>query len=246
MAKKPLKALFFDVDDTIYSSTDFAAYARQQAVQAMIRTGLKVDEETLMRELDEVIAEFGSNDEGHFDKLLRRLPPETIPGGGRLFIIGAGIIAYHQCKFHNFSPYEDALEVMRRLHDKGLVLGIISAGIPVKQVEKIIRLNLLPLIDFNHIFITEAVGIAKNNTKIYAHACRSVGAPPQACGYVGDNPLVDIDIPHRIGMRTFFCRRGGKYENVPGMVPPDHVIQNFWDLLDAVESEYEIVSHVRS
>ncbi len=246
MAKRPLKALFFDVDDTIYSSTDFAAGARRQAVQAMIRTGLKVDEETLMEELDEVIAEFGSNDDRHFDKLLRRLPQEAIPKGSKLFLIGAGIIAYHQCKFRSFSPYEDALEVMRRLHDKGLVLGIISAGVPVKQVEKIIRLNLLPLVDFNHIFITESVGIAKNNTKIYAHACRSVGAPPQECGYVGDNPVVDIDIPHRIGMRTFFSRRGGKYENIPGMVPPDHVIHNFWDLLDIVEKEYEIVPHARS
>ena len=243
MAKKLLKALFFDIDDTLYSSTDFAANARRQAVQAMIRIGLKVDEETLIRELEEVIGEFGSNDDRHFDKLLRRLPREAVPPGSAAYIVGAGIIAYHQCKFRNFSPYEDALEVMRRLHEKGLALGIVSAGIPVKQVEKIIRLNLLPLIDFGHIFITESVGIAKTNTKIYMLACRSVGAAPQECGYVGDNPLVDIDVPHRIGMRTFFSRRGGKYENIPGAVEPDHVIHNFWDLLEVLEKHYEIPAH---
>lgn len=243
LAKKPLKALFFDVDDTIYSSTEFAANARRQAAQAMIRTGLKVDEETLIQELDEVISEFGSNDDRHFDKLLRRMPKEAVPPGAHLFIVGAGIIAYHQCKFRSFAPYEDALEVMRRLHEKGLVLGIISAGIPLKQVEKILRLNLLSLIDYNHIFITESVGIAKTNPKIYMHACRSVGAAPSECGYVGDNPLVDIDVPHRIGMRTFFSRRGGKYENVPGSVKPDHVVHNFWDLLEIVEKDYEIIPH---
>lgn len=243
MAKKPLKALFFDVDDTLYSSTDFAASARRQAAQAMIRMGLKVDEETILRELDEIIAEFGSNDDGHFDKLLRRMPKEAMPSGSKLYIIAAGIIAYHQCKFRSFSPYEDAIEVLRRLHEKKLTLGIISAGIPLKQVEKIIRLQLLPLIDFNHIFITESVGIAKTNTKIYMHACRSVGASPQECGYVGDNPTVDIDIPHRIGMRTFFSRRGTKYENVPGFVEPNHVIHNFWDLMDILEKQYEIIPH---
>ena len=243
LAKKPIKALFFDVDDTLYSSTDFAANARRQAAQAMVKAGLKVDEETILQELDEIIGEFGSNDDRHFDKLLRRMPREAIPPGGKLFIIGAGIIAYHQCKFRSFSPYEDAREGMRRLHEKKLTMGVISAGVPMKQVEKIIRLNLLPLVDFNHIFITESVGIAKTNTKIYMHACRSVGAKPQECGYVGDNPLVDIDVPHRIGMRTFFSRRGTKYQNVPGSAEPDHVIHNFWDLLDILEKQYEIIPH---
>lgn len=243
LAKKRLSALFFDIDDTLYSSTDFAANARRQAAQAMIRTGLKVDEETILHELDEIIREFGSNDDRHFDKLLRRMPKEAYPASSKLYIIGAGIIAYHQCKFRSFSPYEDALEVMRRLHEKKLTMGVITAGVPMKQVEKILRLNLLPIVEFNHIFITESVGIAKTNPKIYMHACRSVGALPEECGYVGDNPAVDIDIPHRIGMRTFFSRRGTKYQDMPGNVEPDHVIHNFWDLLDIVEKQYEIIPH---
>ena len=233
--------MFFDIDDTLFSSTDFAAGARRESARAMIKAGLQVDEESLLEELDEVIREFGSNDEGHFDKLLRRLPEMACPEGSRLFIIMAGVIAYHHCKFHNFKPYEDALEVMRRLRDGGLTLGIISAGVPIKQVEKILRLNLLPLLDVNHIFITEEVGIAKTNTKIYARACRSVGANPAECAYVGDNPLVDVDIPHRIGMRTFFSRRGGKYQDLAGAARADHVIHNFWDILDIIEREYEII-----
>ncbi len=241
MVKQPLRALFFDVDDTLYSSTDFAANARRQAVQSMIRAGLMIDEETVLGELEEVIAEFGSNDDRHYDKLLRRLPKETYPPGSRLFIITAGIIGYHQYKSRSFFPYEDALEVMRQLHEKKLTLGIISAGIPMKQVEKIIRLNLLSLVDFNHVFITESAGIAKTNPKIFMHACRSLGAKPEECGYVGDNPLVDIDVPHRIGMKTFFSRRGTKYENTPGLAEPDHVIHNFWDLLDIIDKQYEIL-----
>lgn len=241
MAKKPLKAVFFDVDDTLFSSTEFSTNARRESARAMIKAGLSIDEESLLAELDEVIREFGSNDEKHFDKLLKRMPEGTYPEGARLFIIMAGVIAYHHCKFHNFKPYEDALEVMRRMRDSGLRLGIISAGVPAKQVEKILRLNLLPLVDPNQIFITESVGIAKTNPKIYMRACRSINANPVECAYVGDNPLVDVDIPHRIGMRTFFSRRGGKYENLSGEAQADHVIHNFWDLWDILEREYEII-----
>ncbi len=243
MAKKPLKGLFFDIDDTLYSSTEFAANARRQAAQAMIRTGLKVDEETIIEELEEIISEFGSNDDRHFDKLIRRMPREACPENARVYIIGAGIIAYHQCKFRSFFPFEDATEVLRRLQEKKLTMGLITAGVAVKQVEKILRLGLLQFFKYEHIFVTESVGIAKTNPKIYMLACRSIGAKPEECGYVGDKASVDIDIPHRIGMKTFFSRRGGKYENIPGSVQPDHVIHNFWDLLDVLESNYEIVPH---
>ncbi len=47
MDKRPLKAFFFDIDDTVYSITDFAQLARRAAVRAMIEAGLKIDEETL-------------------------------------------------------------------------------------------------------------------------------------------------------------------------------------------------------
>jgi putative hydrolase of the HAD superfamily len=241
MAKKKLKALFFDSDDTLYSSTDFASNARRMAVQAMIKAGLRIDEETLVEELDEIIAEFGSNYDRHFDRLLKRLPPGAVPEGSELFVVVAGMIAYHQCKFREFSPYEDALEVLKTLKDRGLILGIVSAGVDVKQAEKIIRLGLLPLLDFKRIFITESVGIAKSNPKLYMRACRSIGADPTVCGYVGDNPLVDVEVPQRIGMRTFLCRRGGKYQGEESPVKPDHIVHNFWDLLETIEREYEIV-----
>lgn len=206
----------------------------------MIKTGLRVDEETILAELGEIIQEFGSNDDRHFDKLIKRFPKEAYPPGAEMFIVGSGMIAYHQCKFRGFFPFEDANDVLKLLQERGLGLGIISAGVPVKQVEKILRLGLLQYFRYDHIFITESVGIAKTNPKIFVKACKALGAAPQECGYVGDNPRVDVDVPHSIGMRTFFCRRGGKYENMSFDSEPDHVIHNFWDLLDIVDKNYEI------
>jgi len=243
MAKRQLKALFFDLDDTVYSITDFVAAARVQAVQAMIRAGLRGDEAVIRQELDEIVAEFGSNDERHFDKLLRRLPPEAIPEGGGLIVVAAGMVAYHQCKNRGLAPYEDAAETLRRLKEKRLLLGIVSAGVPIKQAEKVVRLGLHHLVEARHIHITEASGVAKTNPKIYVRACRAAGARPEECAYIGDNPVVDVDVPHRIGMRTFLSRRSGKYATVHGEVKPDHIVHNFWDLLEIIEREYEIVPH---
>ena len=57
------------------SITEFAQQARLNAVNAMIKAGLQMGPEELLLELNEVIQEFTSNHEHHFDKLLLRLPP---------------------------------------------------------------------------------------------------------------------------------------------------------------------------
>jgi hypothetical protein len=56
-----LRALFLDIDDTLYSTSEFAAAARRAALDAMIRHGLRISLDDAVAELAEVIAEFGSN-----------------------------------------------------------------------------------------------------------------------------------------------------------------------------------------
>jgi len=241
MDKLPLRALFFDIDDTVYSTTEFAHSARVNAVKAMIKAGLHVGEEDCLRELEEVIQEFGSNYERHFDKLIQRLPPEAYAEGARVIVVAAGMVAYHQTKFRNFAPYEDAIEVLRKLKERRLPLGIITSGVDIKQAEKIVRLDLHQLVPPRNIFITDSLGIHKTNPKLYARACRVLKVNPSEAVYVGDNPPLDVDVPHRIGMKTILSRRSGKYLEAKGESEPDHVVHNFWDVLEVIEQCYEVV-----
>lgn len=241
MPKTPLRALFFDVDDTVYSITEFAELARRNAIRNMIRAGLRVEEEDCLHELHEVIREFGSNDVYQFDKLLKRFPPEVMDGLEPLVIIAAGIVGYHQTKVAHFKPYGDAIEVLCLLKERGLTLGLITAGVGIKQAEKIYRLGLHEIVPAHLMFITEVHGINKTNPKIYLRACQRARAAPNEAIYVGDNPTVDIDVPARIGMHTVLNRREGKYMLVEGERTPNHVINNFYDLLDILDREYEIL-----
>ncbi|MFH0910374.1 MAG: HAD family hydrolase [Planctomycetota bacterium] len=237
---KPLSAVFFDVDDTLYSTTEFAALARRAAVHAMIAAGLQMDEESCLRELEEVVAEFSSNYEHHFDKLLLRLPRKTLGEVSPLVLVAAGMVGYHDTKFHNLTPYEDAVEVLRILRERRLALGIISAGIGIKQAEKVVRLGLHRFIAPQAIFITDTIGISKSNPKLYLRACHAVRSTPEQAMYVGDNPETDVDIPHQIGMITVLHQRSGKHIHKQSIHKPDYVIHNFWDLLDLVDKEFEI------
>lgn len=195
--KKPLRAIYFDVDDTMYSTTEFSARARRNAVRAMIAAGLQMDEEACLHELTEVISEFSSNYEHHFDKLLLRLPREMLGGMSPMILVAAGMVGYHDTKFHNLSPFEDAIEVLRLLNERHLRLGIITAGIGIKQAEKVVRLGLHELVSPKAIFITDSIGISKSNPKLYLKACATLKSLPERTMYVGDNPSTDVDAPTR-------------------------------------------------
>jgi len=123
-----------------------------------------------------------------------------------------------------------------------LRLGCVTAGVGSKQAEKIVRLNLVPLLDPALIFITEVAGISKNNPKIFMRACRAAGCDPAETIYIGDNPTTDIEAPARAGMKTILSRREGKYLHIEPLRHPDHIAHNFWDVLEIIERDYEIVS----
>ncbi|HUU42849.1 MAG TPA: HAD family hydrolase, partial [Planctomycetota bacterium] len=149
-----LRAILFDIDDTLYSTTEFADLARSNGVTAMVRLGLRMEHEAVMRELREVIAEFTSNYEGHFDKLLLRLPREVYEGLNPAILVAGAVIAYHETKASRLRPLPDVVEALRKLSHTELILGVITMGPQVKQAEKILRLGLMDYIDPSAIFIS--------------------------------------------------------------------------------------------
>ncbi|MBI5369369.1 MAG: HAD-IA family hydrolase [Planctomycetes bacterium] len=240
MARKKLSAVLFDIDDTLFSTSEFAALARRNAVEAMIRVGVRLPAEDLMKELLETISEFSTNYEHHFDKLLCRIPPQVYAGVNPAIIVAAGVVAYHDTKFRQLAPFNDVAEVLGALAGTALVRGIITSGMMTKQAEKLIRLNLYQYLSPQAIFISDQIGIAKPNPKLYLRACDDLRLSPGEVLYVGDNPLHDIDPANQVGMITVLNRRSGKYRDVEGRTRPAYEIANFFDLKKILRDKFGI------
>jgi putative hydrolase of the HAD superfamily len=244
MAKRPLRAVLFDLDDTLYSTAEFAREARAAAVRAMIAAGLRLTFEQATAELEEVIREFSSNYDRHFDTMLLRLPVVACGRVNPAVIVAAGVVAYHETKREKLRAYPDALEVLRRLSARpGLCLGVITAGLTVKQAEKLVRLGVLPYLDSRAVFITEQVGIDKVNPKLYRTACLTLRLDPARCLYVGDHPARDCDSARAAGMRTALLKYGGRENGKVGATAPDYVIRDFNDLLAIIDRDFEVVAN---
>lgn len=237
---KALDAIFFDIDDTLFSTTVFADKARRSAIDSMIRAGLSADRGDAMRELDEVINEFSSNYGGHFDKVLDRLGPESHEGHNRAVIVAAGVVAYHATKWRELKVYDDVYEVLKWLAGTSLVRGVVSAGITIKQAEKLVRLEILEFLTPSAIFFTDQVGFSKPNPKLYRRVLQRLKLQPARCLYVGDNPTHDIDPCNREGWSTVRIRRSGRHSQEEGLTKPTHEIRDFFELRRILQDDYAV------
>ncbi len=238
--KNDLSAVFFDIDDTLYSTSNFARTARLNSIHAMIRAGLRMKAHRVYEELMEVIKEFGANYKDHYYKLLLRIPKEYYEGVNPAILIATAVCAYHETKVKYLRPYPDVVEVLEHLSNTKLILGIITSGLEIKQAEKLVRLDVLSFLNPNSIFITDQIGIGKQNVKLYLTACESLNLYPSKCMYVGDNPKNDIEPPNKIDMVTVLSKRGGKYSNVVGSTDPNYVIRDMWELWDILSEDFNI------
>ena len=235
-----LRAVLFDIDDTLFSTSDFARRARANAVRAMIAAGLDLPAEVVQKELDEVISEFSSNYEHHYERLLQRLPPAATSRVNPALIVAAGVAAYHDTKFRELAPYPDVPPLLAGLQKAGLRVGVITHGLTVKQAEKLVRLGLVPFLDPKAIFISDQVGISKPNPKLYAVALRELGLEPAEVMYVGDHPERDIAPPKSIGIATVWARRGAKRGAEKCPVAPDFVVDDFIELAAILRERYGV------
>ena len=200
-----IKVIFFDLDDTVVDTSKLAEMARRNAIENMVRHGLPVDFDTAYHELMELISEYGSNFSRHFDYLLRRLDLPYNPKW-----VAAGVIAYHNTKFAYLRTVRGVRRVLLELQRRGYRLGIITDGDPIKQWEKILRLELDAY--FDEVFISDYLGVKKPHPKIFKKALRKMGAKPEEALMVGDRLYSDIYGAKEVGMGTIWFKYG-KYAN---------------------------------
>ncbi|NJE31321.1 TIGR02253 family HAD-type hydrolase [Thermococcus sp. 18S1] len=223
-----IKVVFFDLDDTLVDTSRLAEMARRNAIENMVRHGLPVDFDTAYQELLELISEYGSNFSRHFDYLLRRLDLPSNPKW-----VAAGVIAYHNTKFAYLRTVKGVRRVLLDLQRAGYRLGIITDGDPIKQWEKILRLELDAY--FDEVFISDYLGVKKPHRKIFEKALRKMRVEPHEAVMVGDRLYSDIYGAKQVGMKTVWFRYG-KYADreLEYLEYADSTVNSLEEILDTV------------
>lgn len=225
-----IKAILFDIDNTLYDSTTLATMARRNSVKSMIDAGLAIkDEEEVYEKLQEIIKSFGSNYPRHYDKLLEHLGLPWSPK-----IVAAGVVAYEHTKFGYLKPFPGVVPALIEL-EEDFKLGIVSNGIAVKQWEKLVGLGIHHFFDV--IVTSEEVGVEKPGREIFLRGSEKLGVKASECIMVGDRIDVDISGAKAAGMKTVWIKRGLNAGAPPkSKERPDHTAESFFELLPLIRS----------
>ncbi|NLX24037.1 MAG: HAD family hydrolase [Phycisphaerae bacterium] len=199
-----LRAVVFDLDDTLYSERSFA-FSGFEAVAAWLsaRWPCRFDPAVRMKELFET-----DSRPRVFNELLRELGcphgEEWVPA----------MVECYRTHRPGIVLHPDAEAALSRWG--GCVpLGLISDGPEAVQRRKVEALGLATRIE--HIILTDQWGPAfwKPHPRAFGIMQERLGCAGLACVYIGDNPGKDFLAPRRLGWQTVqVCRSGGLYGQV--------------------------------
>lgn len=215
-----IKYVLLDIDDTIFPSTEFSTLARRNAVRAMVEAGLGAGVEQAYGSLSKIVAQKGSNYDKHFNDLCLQFKCSQ-----RSKVVAAGIAAYHNTKA-SILPYPEVPSTLLKLREAGLKIYAASNGHALKQWDKLIRMGVHNY--FHGAFLSGEMGMEKSG-KFFAAALKKIGASPQECVMVGDNPDSDMATASRAGITTVRIRQG-KHKKLKSSA--DYTINSFKEILE--------------
>ncbi|ADP77025.1 HAD superfamily (subfamily IA) hydrolase, TIGR02253 [Methanothermus fervidus DSM 2088] len=187
------KTVFFDIDDTLYNTSEFAELARKAALDAMIEAGLPLSRSKAYKLLRDIIKEKGSNYGKHFNLLTKRVLGKEDP-----LLIALAVITYHNVKFAHLKPFPETIPTLLYLKCKGYKIGVISNGLTIKQWEKLIRLGIHHFFDV--VVTSEEVGVEKPEPGIFKEALKRIKSKAEEAVMVGDKLKEDILGAVKVGM----------------------------------------------
>ncbi|QHW31820.1 HAD family hydrolase [Paenibacillus rhizovicinus] len=231
------KAIFFDVDDTLYdhlipfrkaveqvagplhSLEDFpfaAAYHRLRYHSDMLSLELggagameagAATENMRLRRFRLTLAEFGI--------ALTEAQAEAMQA------------AYIGCQY-DITMFEGARELIAKLASEGWIVGLITNGAPAHQQRKIEAMRLDDLIPRERQLISGALGWDKPDPRVFRHANELTGTTPANSVYVGDSWRNDVVGAAEAGWRViWFNHRGAERETGH---EPAHEVSSYAEL----------------
>ncbi|MFY9781644.1 MAG: HAD family hydrolase [Candidatus Baltobacteraceae bacterium] len=227
-SRPPLAAVLFDLDDTLHDDT-LAYRQAAQRVACDVAAERGVDAAALLAAYVGLAESFWKNlSSAHFGTPLagvratmwaRALAAVGLEDAALAERCGA---AYNGYRKDYLQLWPGALELLETLRAAGHKLGLLTNGFAETHREKIALLKLEDA--FDEVFIADEIGMLKPDPRLFAFACRRLGAAPAASAMVGDRYERDIRGAHALGLFTVWVNV--RDERVPAGGPvPDATVK---------------------
>ena len=116
-----IKAVIFDLDNTLIDFMKMKKISCDAAISAMIGAGLDIKKEKAMKELFYLYDKYGLEEKTIFQKFLKKVARKI-----NYEILASGIVAYRRVRSGFLEPYPHVINVLFDLKRRGIKLAIVS------------------------------------------------------------------------------------------------------------------------
>lgn len=219
-----IKAILFDLDNTLIDFYKMKTMACESAISAMIDAGLKIDKKKAQKILWDLYTKLGWEHQEIFQQFLQKLV-----GGIDTNILAAGVVGYRKVKEAFLEPYPNVIPTLVQLIKRGYKLGIVTNA---PRFQAWSRLHGMKLQHFFDVVTTvEDTGEKKPSELPFRAAIEKLKLEPEEVMMVGDDMEKDIVPAKKLGMVTVLARYG-EYKKQKGRA--DFEIRDMTEILKIV------------
>ena len=223
-----IKAVIFDLDNTLVDFMRMKEEAIEAAIESMIDAGLRIPRDDAKDKIYAIYERKGIEYQQVFDRFL-----EEELGEIDYKIHAAGIVGYRRAREAALVLYPHVKLTLMELVKRGLKLAVVSDA-PRQQVW--LRLCSLGLEHFfDAVVAFEDTNSRKPDPAPFREVMRLLGVKANEALMVGDWPERDILGASELGMRTVFTRYGNTFgTEISGA---DHDVDDVFQLVGIVDRE---------
>lgn len=216
-----IKAVLFDLDNTLIDFMKMKHSATEAALTAMIGAGVQLNKEEASKIIYQLYDEYGIEHQQIFQEFLIRTQKKVDHK-----ILAAGIVAYRKARTVLAEPYQGVMSTLLKLKQNGMKLAIVSDA-PILQAWT--RLTEMKIQDFFDVVVTfEDTGQRKPNAQPFKKALEQLVVKPEEVLHVGDWPERDIAGAKALGIKTAFAKYGA---TKPMTVKADYELNKIEDII---------------
>ena len=222
-----IKAVIFDLDNTLLDFISMKESAVSSAVHAMIEAGLDLDEKSSYERIITLYQETGWENQQIFDIFLKEKTGEVDNK-----YLAAAIVSYRRAREATLRLYPDVQRTLNVLAKMGLKLAVVSDAPSREAWMRIYYLNLHHVFDL--VLTFDDVGERKPSPKGFEMALEKLGIKTDEALMIGDWPERDVAGASKLGIKTIYAKYGDTFGTVESGAD--------WD----VENIYEVVGIIKS
>lgn len=232
-----IKAIFFDLDDTLHDHLYPFLKAFKDTFPALYK---QIDVESVykkFRDFSDLLWKKYSNQELTLEELriarivlaLDFFQKDITNEQANEFQ------AKYELNLDKLKLFAEVPELISALKAKGKLVGIITNGPVHHQFHKIQSLDLTSYVSRENIFISDEVGVAKPNKQIFYHVAQKVNMKPNEILYIGDSWPNDVVAPLEAGWKVMWYNHRKRLPDTGHK--PLAVINNLFSIIDIVDKE---------